>query len=93
MDKDTYQERSRKTLQKFMDQRKDKMLNKILTIVEVLVPNKLQWEKTRKHILSICNDYHRDVVFELEKSYKIEYVSNTEDIIQVQTPKVIRRGE
>jgi len=83
MDKKSYQENSRRKYNSFVDKRKDIMLGKILTIVEVLVTNKLQWEKTRKHLLGICNDFVRENQFELEKNYVMEYVDSKEDLIEV----------
>ena len=92
MDKDLYQEKSRKKLNDFIDLNKNKMLGKLLAIVEVLSPNEFQWKKTRTHILGICNDFTRDIQFEIEQNYALEYVSTKEDIIQVIPPK-LKGGE
>lgn len=85
----TYQENSRKKLERAIEAAQKKALGEVLDFVEVAlgVGNSEKFQSIRSKILRSLNNAVRSIHRELELHYAVDYEFKTEDIIQVNPKK------
>ncbi len=83
-------ERSKDKFKRDIEKRILKGVDEILDVAEVAIGDPQRYKPFRSKVLRAGNNAIRDLKNELDMYYKVLFVSDKEDIIEVQTPSLRR---
>lgn len=84
-------ERSKEKFKRDLEKRVMKGIDEILDIAEVAIGDSQRYKPFRSKVLRAGNNAIRDLKIDLDQYYKILFVPNKEDIIEIQS-NVVRRA-